>query len=197
MKYSSSLMKKPFSYLETKKTAKYVLNNLKREEIIKIAIEENIYQLNSENRIKEIGNACIFRLNSLPKIIIEDIINTDISTSKILVLISIMKTDKLFFEFMHEVFKNKIILGDLIITDKDLNIFFDDKALQSEIIVNWKESTIKRLKRDYIKLLSHAGLISLNGGLKKIIIPFIDLKVEKDLINNNLSTFLNGITGEI
>ncbi|MDR0912203.1 MAG: DUF1819 family protein [Methanobrevibacter sp.] len=196
MKYSSGLTKKPFLYLETKKTAKYILSDFKREDIIKIAIEKNIYQVENENRSKVIGNACVSRLNSLPRIIIEDIINTDINTSKILVLIAIMKTDRLFFEFMHEIFRNKIILGDLTLNDKDLNIFFDDKALQSETIANWEESTIKRLKKDFIRLLRNAGVISDNTKFHEIIVPLIDLNVEKDLINNDLSSFLYGVTGK-
>ena len=197
MKYSSGLTKKPFWYLESKKTAKYLLKNMDRKDIIKIAIEENIYQVESENRAKIIGNSCITRLNSLPKVIVEDIIDTDINTSKILVLISVMKNDRLFFEFMHEVFRNKIILGDLKIDDKDLNIFFDDKILQSETVASWKESNIKRLKGDYIRLLSNAGIININKDLNEIVIPLIDIKVEKDLINNNLSSFLHAITGKI
>ena len=195
MKYVSGV-KKSLWYLESKKTAKYLLKDMNKEDIIKIAIEDNLYQVENQNRAKTIGNTCITRLNSLPKIIIEDILNTDINTSKILVLISVMKTNRLFFEFMHEVFRNKIILGNLKISNKDLNLFFDEKIMQSETIANWKESTIKRLKGEYIKLLSDAGVITIEEDLRKITLPWIDFKVEEDLKNNKLNSFLYAITGE-
>lgn len=195
MKYVSGV-KKSLWYLESKKTAKYLLKDMNKEDIIKIAIEDNLYQVENQNRAKTIGNTCITRLNSLPKIIIEDILNTDINTSKILVLISVMKTNRLFFEFMHEVFRNKIILGNLKISNKDLNLFFDEKIMQSETIANWKESTIKRLKGEYIKLLSDAGVIAIEEDLRKITLPWIDFKVEEDLKNNKLNSFLYAITGE-
>ncbi|MDR0911291.1 MAG: DUF1819 family protein [Methanobrevibacter sp.] len=196
MKYSSGLTKRPFWFLESKKTAKYILNGLNKKEIIEIAINENIYQVESENRVKTIVNAIFTRLNSLPEIIIQDILNTDVSSSKILVLISVMKTDKLFFEFIYEIFRNKIILGDFKIENKDLNLFFENKSLQSEKIANWKPSIIKRLKGDYIRILINAGVLLDNGDIKEINIPLIDFKVEDDLKNNNLSPFLYAITGE-
>ena len=54
-----------------------------------------------------------------------------------------MKTDRLFFEFMYEVFRNKIILGDYSFKDRDINIFFQDKKSQSEIVDNWADSTVQ------------------------------------------------------
>ena len=57
-----------------------------------------------------------------------------------------MKTDRLFFEFMYEVFRNKIILGDYSLNDRDINIFFQDKKSQSEIVNNWIDSTVKEIK---------------------------------------------------
>ncbi|MDR3222982.1 MAG: DUF1819 family protein [Methanobrevibacter sp.] len=195
MKYSTGLTKKAFWFLESKKTAEYILKGLNKEEIIEIAIEKNIYQVESEDRIKTIANTCITRLNSLPKSLIECTLKTDLYTSKILFLIAVMKTDKLFFEFMYEVFRNKIILGDLTIGDKDLNIFFNEKMLQSETVNNWKESNIKRLKKEYIRLLFDAGILENNNDIKKIIIPIIDFRVEENLISNKLNIFLYILNG--
>lgn len=97
MKYSAGLISKSFWYLESKKTAIYMLKGLDRKQIRNIAIEENIFQVESEYRIKRMTNDIYTRLKSLPDIILEDLVKSDIATSKILVLISIMKTDRLFF----------------------------------------------------------------------------------------------------
>jgi hypothetical protein len=196
MKYSSGLAQKPFWYLESKKTAKYLLKDIKHEEIIETAIKKNIYQVESENRTRTIGNTCINRLNSLPKVIIEDIFSADVKTSKILILISIMKTDKLFFEFMHESFRNKVITGGKFIEKKDLNIFFDDKMFQSEIVASWSQSTIKHLKTDYVRVLKNAGIVKVEDGKNEIVVPVIDYNVELDIRNNELGPYLNVITGQ-
>ncbi len=196
MKYSSGLAAKSFWYLESKKTARYMMDGLKREEIQQLAVEENIYQVESESQALKIANNIYNRLNSLTEHILEDIVNSDLATSKILVLISIMKTDKLFFEFMHEVFKIHIILGDYYLKNRDINIFFQEKKFQSEIISNWAESTIKRLIRSYTGFLNQSGLLNVNKNCKIIVIPFIDYRVKQRLIHNNMAPYLYTVTGE-
>lgn len=194
MKYSAGLISKSYWYLESKKTAKYMLDGLNRKQIVELSVKENIYQVESEYRSKTIANAIYTRLNSLPEVILKAIVNSDITTSKILVLISIMKTDRLFFEFMHEVFRNNIITGDLTIEERDLNIFFDGKKIQSEIIDKWVYTTIRSLKSGYLKMITESGLY--NYESKEIKLPIFDYKVQQLLLENDLAPYLYAITGE-
>lgn len=71
-----------------------------------------------------------------------------------------MKTDLLFYEFMDEVIKNKLHNNDLIYERKDINIFFNEKADGNEKLVNWSESTLKRLKSSYNRLLLEIGYLT-------------------------------------
>lgn len=41
---------------------------------------------------------------------------------------------RLFFKFLHEVYDKKIRLGEKKITDCDLNVFFSDKTMQSDVV---------------------------------------------------------------
>lgn len=173
-----------------------MLDGLTREEIRELAIKDNIYQVESEYRAKNLANAIYTRLNSLPEILLRDVFDSDVATSKVLVLISIMKTDRLFFEFMHEVFRNNIILGDLTIKDRDLNLFFQEKKAQSEIVDKWVDKTIKKLKSRYLTVLGYAGVIRTNTDKREIIVPFIDYKIKQKLIDNNMAPYLYAITGE-
>ncbi len=196
MKYSAGLISKSYWYLESKKTAKYMLEGLSKKEIVELAIKDNLYQVDSEYRSKTIVNAIYSRLESLPETLLDAIVNSDIITSKFLVLISIMKTDRLFFEFMHEVFRTKIILGDFSLTERDLNVFFDEKKAQSEIVDNWVDKTIINLKSRYLTVLNFAGLIIPEGDKKEIIVPFVDYRIKQLLIDNDLAPYLYAITGE-
>ena len=105
MNYSAGMTSRPFWYIEAKKTAKYMIDGLNKEEIRKIIIEENIFQAPSEERANQIFNTIYRRLSSLDAIFLERITLSDVATSKILVLFSIMKNDRLLFEFMFEVSK--------------------------------------------------------------------------------------------
>jgi len=196
MEYSAGMVSSLFWYIDSKKTAKYLIQLKDIKEIKNIVITENIYQVQSVNRSNYIFNTVIRRLSSLDGYSINAIVNADIATSKLMVLLSIMKTDRLFFEFMHEVFKEKLILGDFILKDRDLNNFFDIKRTQSEAVNKWTEATITKLKQCYTRILLEAGILVNSSGDREITPVTMDYKVSSYLKENNLSALVYAITGE-
>jgi len=196
MKYSAGIVSHAFWLSETRKTAELLVAGEDLKQIRFLAQTENIYQVKNETRALRIANAIVQRLESLPKVLMEQIANSDIGTAKLLILISIMKTDLLFFEFMHEVYRPAILLGEYIITDRAINSFFDEKKAQSEIVANWTEETIKRIKQCYIKLMVEAGVLNKKADERKIIIPLVDYNLRKQMEDNGLTSYLNAVTGE-
>ena len=197
MEYSAGMVSRLFWLSETRKTAEFLINGKNKNEIKELAIKENIYQVRAEDRALRIVSMTLKRLASLPVNLIDQIANGDIGTVKLLVLISIMKTDLLFFEFVHEVHRQAIILGEHKITDRAINTFFDVKKAQSEVVSSWTDGSIKKLKQCYIKMLFDAGvLINATTGERLIMIPPVDYKLRKLLEDNNLKAYLNAITGE-
>lgn len=196
MKYSAGMVSCLFWLSETRKTAELLINGKHKDEIKELAIKENIYQVRAEDRRRRIYGAAMKRLGSLPESLVKLIANGDISTAKLLVLISILKTDRLFFEFVHEVHRQAIILGENSITDRAINTFFDIKKAQSEIVARWSDSAIKKLKQCYTRMLFEAGVLDSATGERKIIIPPVDYKLQKLLEDNNLKLYINIITGE-
>ena len=138
MKYSAGIMSHSFWYLETKNTAEYLAEDISKKELMELSLTENIYQVDSERRARELTNVCYRRLNGFSNDLLIYLSTCDQNSGKLLVLISILRNDKLFFEFMHEVFREHIILGNYIIKDSDLDIFFMNKSNQSEVIENVK-----------------------------------------------------------
>jgi len=196
VEYSAGMVSRLFWLSETRKTAEYLTNGRDRNEIKELAVKENIYQVRAEERALHIASITFKRLASLPDNLIDQIAKGDIGTVKLLVLISIMKTDSLFLEFVHEVHRQAIILGENKITDRAINTFFDVKKAQSEIVASWSESTIQRLRQCYTKMLFEAGVLNNAKGEKIIIIPPVDYRLRKLLEDNNLKAYLNAITGE-
>jgi len=197
VEYSAGMVSRLFWLSETRKTAEFLINGKNKNEIKELAIKENIYQVRAEDRALRIVSMTLKRLASLPVNLIDQIANGDIGTVKLLVLISIMKTDLLFFEFVHEVHRQAIILGEHKITDRAINTFFDVKKAQSEVVSSWTDGSIKKLKQCYIKMLFDAGvLINATTGERLIMIPPVDYKLRKLLEDNNLKAYLNAITGE-
>lgn len=141
MEYKSTIKSRPYLYKETKKAAILLNSGLNINELKVKAVEENIFQVESETRMKELASIIITRLNGIDAYLIDKIENSNIETSKIIVLYAIIKNDRLFFEFLNEVYKEKLLLRDLFIRDKDFNTFFQSKRQQSEKVDSWTEYT--------------------------------------------------------
>lgn len=195
--YKSTIKARSFLYLELKKAAGLYLQGLSPDDIKQKALEENIFLLNSENRIKEIASTVSERLQSLDKNLLYKLSTGNLEISKQLALYSILKTDRLFFEFMQEIYREKYLLKDYIITDKDFSIFFQRKAEQSQQVAEWTDYTLYKLKQVYKRILTEAGFVRKNGRNIEIIRPLM----EQDLIDylNEIGDgiYLQAMIGEI
>lgn len=197
LQYTTILKSRPFLYLELKKAAQLKIQGLDEDKIKNKAIEENIFSVNTEARKKEIASAVINRIKELDMYMLDKIVNGSLQTSKQLAIYSILKTDRLFFEFMKEVYREKILLKDYIIADKDFNVFFRRKAEQSEQIREWKDYTFYKLKQVYKRVLSEAGFIKNSKKEVKIIPPIMEEEVIKYLIDKGDALYLEVMLGEI
>jgi hypothetical protein len=196
VKYSTSMACHMFWFNETRNTAELFLTGKTEDEIREFAYKENIYQVRTKERIRRILGVTIRRLNGLTDQLIGEIVKGDIETAKLIVLMSIMKSDVLFFEFMHEVFRPAIMLGEKKVTNRAVNAFFDAKKAQSNIVARWSEESIERLKRCYPKMLFEAGVLNSIRGERNIKIPHIDYRVRKLISDSQLTPYLTVITGE-
>src|SRR5699024_1456879 len=112
----------------------------------KKVIEDNVFQLDKVETMRRALPSIMRRIDVIDDTLSSIIKEGTLENSKIINLYAIMKTDKLFFEFMDEVVAEKIRNNDYFIERKDLNLFFTTKAEQSEKIASWKDNTIRNLK---------------------------------------------------
>lgn len=195
MEYSAGMVSQVFAFLETKKLADLLNQGMSKDEAWKEVEENNLFQLRNATRLKRTFNYVYNRLSSLPGDAVKMLTSLDVDSAKILVLISIMKTDLLFFEFVYEVFRGKVLLGEKTIENRDINGFFDEKANQSDIVSNWSETGIQKLKNCYIKNLVDGGLLT-DTKTRTISPTIINYKLEELLKEQGMETYLNAAKGE-
>ncbi|WP_338880418.1 DUF1819 family protein [Clostridium perfringens] len=195
MEYKSTIKSRPYLYKETKKAVSLINKGLDVDGIKGKSLEDNIFQLESEARKKEVASIITSRIKGLDPYILDKIENSNIETSKILVLYAIAKTDRLFFEFLNEVYKEKIVLKDFYIRDKDFSVFFQSKREQSEKVDSWSEYTFKKLKQVYIRILFESGLIGNQKGDREIVVPIIDSDVKEYLYEIGSKPYADAILG--
>jgi len=195
MEYSAGLTSKLFWLQESRKTASYIANGYDKAAIRKIAWEENIYQVKAEYRAFEVLNGTYRRVSVLPKAVMRSFITCDVETAKIFNLIAILMDSRLFFEFIREVYDEKIRLGEKEITDRDLNGFFSDKAMQSEVVAGWSDTAVKKLKQCFTRMMFEAGLLESSAKPRTIRTIHIDYRTEELLAANGLGEYLKAVKG--
>ena len=197
LEYTATNTGRPFSITEMITAAKLKQEGYTDKEIKQKSNEENIFQARSEHYKNKVATTVLTRLNTLDEYLLYKVANGDIETAKQITIYSIMKSDKFFFEFMNEIYKDKIVLRDYKINDSDINIFIQRKQEQITEISKWTESTLKKLKSQYTSMLSEAGFINRKKEYIEIIQPIIDKQTQNHLIEIGDEAYLKAMIGEI
>lgn len=195
MEYSAGLTSKLFWLQESRKTAAYILEGYSKTDMKKIAWEENIYQVKAEYRAYEVLNGTYRRVSALPEAVLRAFISCDVQTAKILNLIAILMDSRLFFEFFHEVYAEKLRLGEKEITDRDLSTFFSDKAMQSPVVAGWTDMAVRKLKQCFTRMMFEAGILERSAKPRTIRPIHIDYRTEELLTANGLGEYLKAVKG--
>lgn len=193
--YSAGLISQSFWFIEMKKVIRLIDEGKSKQEIKQLCVDENLFGAAKEYRAKRIYGYIWNRVKQLDKNMIDLFMTSDIATQKLINLFAILKCDRLFFEFLFEVYREKSILGVPAIEDSDVKIFFKNKESQSESVFSWTESTKKRLRNIYINFMIDANLLTVIGKEKTITPPIIDIALERYLEATGHSSIVKAITG--
>ena len=193
--YSAGLMSQSFLFLEFKKAVRLRQEGLDYDEIKKKCVEENLFGAAKEFRALRMAGYIITRLKAMDDTLVELFCASDLATQKLINLITILRTDRLFFEFVYEVYREKVILGVEYMEDADVNVFFTRKETQSELIAGWKDSTKKHLRSCYLNFMTDANLLTVIEKKKTITPPVLDIALERYLKANDEEVMVKALTG--
>lgn len=190
-RFSAGLVSKPFWFYEYKLYVGELVKGYSDAEIKERALQENLFSAAKEYRVKEIIT-CVSRRAQLFDTSWQELFTQqDVANQRIMVLLSIMADDKLFFTFMYRVYRDKLIIGSENLEAADVISFMHVMQNESEEIAQWKDTTIRKLSQSYRKLLNDAGL--LDGS--RIIPPLLSLEVKDYLKTHDMNAYLMAVTG--
>ena len=89
-------------------------------------------------------------------------------------MITILRLDRLYLEFIYEVYREKVLLGADQLAGADVMVFFKNKGMQSELVENWNESSKKHLRSNYLNFMLDANLLSGDKNKRFITPPIMD-----------------------
>ena len=195
LEYSAGLMSQSFWFLEFKKAVRLRQEGLSYDEIKKKCVEENLFGAAKEYRALRMAGYIITRLKAMDDRLVELFCSSDLATQKLINLITILRADRLFFEFAYEVYREKVILGVECMEDVDVNVFFTRKETQSELIAGWKDTTKRKLRNIYMNFMTDANLLTVIDKKKTITPPILDVALERYLKAMDEEAMVKALTG--
>ena len=177
--YSAGAVKFSFWFIEFRKTVQLLAEGKSFSEIKLLNEQENIYSASTKARAQMIYSTVTARIKMLDPSFYPVFLSSDIATQKMFALVAALAHDTLFFDFVYEVVREKMILGVDELTDAGIRVFFKDK-----------------LGSAYKTQLYEAGMLDGNkGSSRKILRPILDIALERWLQDNGYAIMVNALTG--
>ena len=202
-KYSAGLMSQSFWFVEFRHYLRMKKENISDDEIKRRITEENLFGAPNECRAHRIGNYLSARAGWMSQDEVMLFFACDITSQKLMNLICIMRQDRLLFEFINEVYREKVMLGAENIDLSDGKAFFTEKEKQDDTVAGWQDKTKRKLLSTYLNFMTDAGLLSMaekvpgnsRSGPRQITIPLPDEALQHHLETTGETTILKAITG--
>jgi len=180
--YSCTLTGASFLFFELKQVLHLKEQGLQDSEIRAQTRAENLFGYKVKSSIRRSLPSVLRRIDALDDTLRHMVMENSLEMGKIINLYAIMKTDRLFFEFMNEVIRDKFERTDYHFERKDVNVFITAKTEQDETVAAWTEKTVNRLKQAYVKVLFDAGIVRdrKTGELSRIL---MDEELRRHLVS--------------
>jgi hypothetical protein len=191
--YSAGAVKHSFWFLEFRKMVLLLVEGYSMETIKQQSANENIFSAPTVERANQIYQTVSARVQSLDAGLYSVFTKADVTTQKVITLISVMNTDTLFFDFVYEVYREKLILGSEELLDSDIRVFFKNKQVQCKRVAGWRDYTLKRLGSNYKTFMVEAGIITRSSTVMSIVKPVLDISLEKCLIDKGMEQFIHAL----
>lgn len=182
-------------FIEFRKVVELLSEGKDINQIKSLALNENLFAAPTTLRANQIYHTVTGRIKTLDKSFIPLFMRSDLATQKLFALVAAMAYDTLFFDFVYEVIREKMILGTTELSDSDVRVFFKDKQQQNEKVAGWTDATLVRLGRCYKTMLYEAGVIDKAKTARKILRPILDPELVRWLNQNDMGVYVKALAG--
>ncbi len=193
--YSAGIMSQSFWFVEFKKILKLSVDGKDNNEIKNEIINNNAFGLPNAYRTGRVCGYLMNRYSQMDGTLKKLFFSSDLQTQKLINLICILRQDRLFFEFIYEVYREKKMIGAEFLEAADGKTFMHTKEMQSEDVASWKDATKKRVLSCYYNFLTECGMLTADGRKRKITPPILDIALERYLEANGEIAITKAIAG--
>ena len=193
--YSAGAVKLSFWFPEFRKAVQLLAAGNSFDEIRQESQEENIFGAPTQKRADQICRTVLTRVQTLDSSFYPVFLSGDLATQKLFALAAVMACDTLFFDFVYEVIREKLIIGNNELEPKDVRVFFRDKQAQNDRLAQWTDQTCQRLGTCYRTMLYEAGLTDKVKETRKIFKPILEAELRQWLEAHDMGLIVKAWTG--
>lgn len=184
-------------YRETRQAVEMIIDEHKTlTEMKRLSERENVFNAASASRANEIRTVVARRIQAVNDLFLHKFLGQDTQTQKILCIVMVMLTDRMFFEFMDLVYREKLITNSFVLQDSDMIGYIHSVQDRETYASKWTDAGIRKVRDNYKAILKEAGLISDNGMERKIIKPIIKSEIKDFLIAEGIGRIEKILAGE-
>lgn len=192
--YTASMPEAMFILHESRQIAGLMLEYQDRDYIKELVHSDNLLNVKSKSSEDKIFGFTYNRLDLISDRLKQVLIEGSDMDSRYVNLISIMAYDRLFREFVFEVYYDHLLSGDTL-TDYDIMSFLQRKGREDETVASWKDSTLNKLRCRYSRILFSAGLVDKSVGIRNIRTPFVSRDTLDLLIDEGYRSHIKATLG--
>lgn len=189
------MVKHPFWFNEFKAYINLKNAGVLDEEIKKMVENDNFFSCSSPARAKMQYGVLKRRVNKLEDEYLLLFPKLDVTNQQLLNIISIIKNERVFRDFMVEVYAQKLIMGQRDISQLDYRGYWQEKQATILEVGKWTEGTIKRLSSTFRNYLLMGQLIRQTEERDEVMRPLIDFYLMDMLKLNNEFDIIYALTG--
>ena len=174
-----------------------VQDGISTDVIAELSASDNFFSAASKARAKETASGVIRRLNVADEAFFSFFMKQFVQDQKILNMVLIMLENRAVYEFMNEVFKEKLIAGDMHISDAEIIGFIHDIQAKDAKAATWGDASVKKFRTCIKWYLNDSGLTISDGkGMVRIVRPILGQQMEDFLKQEGLTEVYKILAGE-
>ncbi len=194
-KYSTALTGEPFLFNETRTISRYLVQGEDIKALQKRNLAENLIMHKKSGSLKRASTPIFRRLSTMTPSARQLLTEGDLDTAKILLLISVSKTDRLIRDFLFQVYADKLAIKSEKLLKSDVERFFESVYVVEPNLRDRSEQTKAKLKQQMMKIVAEAGLVQRQGVNFLMTRPNLSNKLMNQLVADGDTAYIKVLGG--
>ena len=194
-RYTAGLTGEIFLFNESRILAGFLVEGENPELLRARNLNENLIMYKKESSLKRVSPSIFRRLNTMSPEALRIFTGTDLSASRISLIIAIAKTDRLMRDFLLTVYADKLAVKASKIEKSDIERYFEAVYAEEPLLRDKADVTKMKLKQQLMKNMVEAGLVKKQSDSFLITRPTISSKLANQLTADGDTQYLKAFGG--